>query len=60
MSYQATGTATLARSTVSGNSAGDGGGIFRASGTVTLSDTVVRKNRPNNCSPLGGISGCTG
>ncbi|MFB6780276.1 hypothetical protein ACFCX0_23235 [Streptomyces sp. NPDC056352] len=42
------------------NRAGDGGGLFKQSGTVTLNGTVVRRNHPNNCSPSGSVLGCIG
>lgn len=56
--------ATLNKSKVSGNSAGqNGGGIFfntQFGGTVTLSDTTVASNAPNNCFPTGSVAGCAG
>ncbi|WP_327280851.1 MULTISPECIES: hypothetical protein [unclassified Streptomyces] len=61
--FHAVGTTTLKnKSSVTGNTAtdGDGGGIFKESGTLTLDDTVVRRNRPNNCAPAGSVPGCTG
>ncbi|MFJ6754812.1 hypothetical protein ACIQNK_07255 [Streptomyces sp. NPDC091273] len=54
------GTTTLEENTITHNRAGDGGGIFKASGTLTLNGDVVRDNRPNNCSPAGAVPGCTG
>ncbi|MFI8292009.1 hypothetical protein ACIGBL_23010 [Streptomyces sp. NPDC085614] len=54
------GTTTLKGNTLTHNRAGDGGGIFKASGALTLDGDVVRDNRPNNCSPVGTIPGCTG
>ncbi|MFD4867377.1 hypothetical protein [Streptomyces sp. NPDC058412] len=54
------GTTTLERNTITHNRAGDGGGIFKASGTLTLNGDVVRDNRPNNCSPAGAVPGCAG
>ena len=38
------GTLTLTRSTVSGNSAGNGGGVFNYYGTATLFDSTVSGN----------------
>lgn len=37
----------------------DGGGIDQQGGTVTLINSRVRKNRPDNCAPPGGVVGCT-
>ncbi|MGG8408190.1 hypothetical protein ACM614_17085 [Streptomyces sp. 12297] len=54
------GSTTLEANTITRNRAGDGGGIFKASGTLTLNGDVVRDNRPNNCSPAGTVPGCTG
>ncbi|MFF7777546.1 hypothetical protein ACFZCG_24425 [Streptomyces tanashiensis] len=54
------GTTTLEGNTITHNRAGDGGGIFKASGILTLLGDVVRDNRPNNCSPAGAVPGCTG
>ncbi|MFG2985510.1 hypothetical protein ACGFYQ_30335 [Streptomyces sp. NPDC048258] len=54
------GTTTLEGNTISRNRAGDGGGIFKASGVLTLNGDVIRDNRPNNCSPVGAVPGCTG
>jgi hypothetical protein len=51
---------------VTGNSAsGEGGGIANVgfgapAGTVTLYNTNVNSNTPDNCFPGGSISGCTG
>ncbi|MFG2483737.1 hypothetical protein ACGFSI_13385 [Streptomyces virginiae] len=54
------GITTLEENTITHNRAGDGGGIFKASGILTLNGDVVRDNRPNNCSPAGSVPGCTG
>ncbi|MFJ8212141.1 hypothetical protein [Streptomyces sp. NPDC096033] len=54
------GTTTLERNTITRNRAGDGGGIFKASGILTLNGDVIRDNQPNNCSPAGAVPGCTG
>jgi hypothetical protein len=58
------GTTTVDRSLVEQNKAGpglaSGGGILRSSGTVILRRSIVRFNAPTNCSPVGGIPGCTG
>jgi hypothetical protein len=46
----------LGHSPVTGNSAQDGGGIYNQNGnTVTLSNSAVKGNAPNNCT---GVSGC--
>ena len=39
--------------------AGEGGGIYN-DGTVNLTDTTVRFNTVNNCSPNASVIGCTG
>jgi hypothetical protein len=49
------GDLVLVDSRVEGNRAGSGGGIFRANGTVTLQDSVVTGNTPDNCV---GVTGC--
>ncbi|WP_328923864.1 hypothetical protein OG429_03955 [Streptomyces sp. NBC_00190] len=54
------GTTTLEENTITHNRAGDGGGIFKASGVLTLNGDIIRDNRPNNCSPAGAVPGCTG
>ncbi|QPP09064.1 hypothetical protein G4Z16_24600 [Streptomyces bathyalis] len=64
------GTATLVRSLVTHNTAiTAGGGIFVRSprgaavsgsaGEVTLRDSKVVRNRPDNCNPEGSVPGCT-
>jgi hypothetical protein len=55
------GTTGLSRTLVELNSAGagGGGGIRNvAPGTVILSESIVRSNTPDNCSPAGTIAGC--
>ena len=58
------GTMTLTRSTVGDNTAdggpGSGGGIYNASGTVTLDQSWARKNNPDNCAPSSSVPGCFG
>ena len=58
------GTMTLTRSTVGDNTAnggaGSGGGVYNASGTVTLDQSWVRKNNPDNCAPSSSVPGCFG
>jgi hypothetical protein len=55
---------TLNRSAVQSNTAkggpGSGGGIYKASGTVTLDQSWARTNRPDNCAPSGSVPGCFG
>jgi hypothetical protein len=62
-------TLSINNGTITGNTAfvpDGGGGIINASvfggtlGTVTLHNTDVIGNTPNNCSPDGSIAGCTG
>ncbi|MFJ8014904.1 hypothetical protein [Streptomyces sp. NPDC096339] len=54
------GTTALEENTVTHNRAGDGGGIFKASGGLTLNGDVIRDNEPNDCSPAGAVPGCAG
>ena len=60
------GTATLNTSGVTNNTASapsgsaQGGGIFKASGSVTLNNSAVLGNHPNNCAPLNSVAGCFG
>ena len=66
--------AAITGATFTGNSAGyyggavsglqpragrEGGGIHNA-GTVNLTNTTVRFNTVNNCSPNASVTGCTG
>jgi parallel beta-helix repeat protein len=57
-------TMTLDRSAVEGNTAeggpGSGGGIYKASGAVTLDRSWARTNKPDNCAPSGSVPGCFG
>jgi hypothetical protein len=54
------GPLTLKASQVTGNTAAEGGGIYASSGSpVALKLTLVARNVPDNCFPLGGIPGCT-
>jgi hypothetical protein len=50
---------TLTLSQVTGNTAGQGGGIFAVPGSpVTLKLTLVARNAPDNCAPPGSVAGC--
>ena len=51
---------TLKLSQITGNTATEGGGIYAAvSGSpVSLKLTLVARNIPDNCFPMGGIAGC--
>jgi hypothetical protein len=55
---------TLTRSAIQSNTAdggpGSGGGIYEASGTVTLDRSWARTNHPDNCAPSGTVPGCFG
>ena len=52
---------TLDNSHVTGNdAAGGGGGIYTSDGSVTLNNSGVTVNTPDNCEPLGTIAGCAG
>jgi hypothetical protein len=52
------GPVTLNHSLVIANTASAGGGIFNTGGTVTLSASLVIGNHPDNCEPLGTVTGC--
>ena len=53
------GPLTLKLSQVTGNSASQGGGLYASTGSpVTLTTTLIATNTPDNCFPLGSISGC--
>jgi hypothetical protein len=55
------GTLTLTGSTISGNGADTGGGIYEySSSPVTLKDSKVSGNTPENCFPQGSVAGCSG
>jgi hypothetical protein len=55
------GPLVLDHSTVTGNSASSGGGIFAFPGSpVTLDHSRVVENIPDNCAPPGSIPGCSG
>jgi hypothetical protein len=53
-------SASFTLSVISRNRAGDGGGIFEAGLSVTLTGTIVTADRPNNCAPANSIANCTG
>ncbi len=65
----ATGTSSLDVSKVTENAAqgngidnSQGGGIYNgntASGSVTLTDSTVKDNHPNQCDPTGSVPGCS-
>jgi predicted outer membrane repeat protein len=54
------GALTLKLVLVTGNTAGvDGGGLYTSPGSpVSLKASLIIKNTPDNCSPLGSIAGC--
>jgi predicted outer membrane repeat protein len=54
--------ASIERSQIFRNTAAvDGGGIFNEGGsTITLTNTPVTENHPDNCGPIGTIAGCAG
>jgi hypothetical protein len=59
--YIAAGSALLSRTLIDRNAAGSGGGIFSVGGGgVTLQNSLVRNNTPNNCAPAGSVAGCVG
>jgi hypothetical protein len=55
------GRARLVLTLLQANSASDGGGIFRLpdAGPVTLEDSAVTANAPNDCRPVGSVPGCS-
>jgi hypothetical protein len=55
------GTLTLKFVLVTGNTAGvDGGGLYTSPGSpVSFKASLIIKNKPDNCVPLGGITGCS-
>jgi hypothetical protein len=56
-----TGTVRLEDTTLTNNTAADtGGGVFLGGGTLTLTETRVLNNTPNNCFPLNSVPGCAG
>ena len=58
------GAMAAAHSTISGNTARGGGGIYQAiqgaDYDVTLTSSAVLYNKPDNCEPPGTIMGCQG
>jgi predicted outer membrane repeat protein len=56
------GRAVLERTLVEDNTAASGGGIFNAGvwSRVSMLDSLIHTNTPNNCAPGGSISGCVG
>ena len=57
------GSLDASRTHIMGNQAvGGGGGIYDdgAEATVTLTNSLLTGNRPDNCEPLNSITGCTG
>src|SRR6266705_2633300 len=53
------GTTSLAGSQVRLNTGSAGGGIATGNNNITLTNTIVRDNTPDNCSPLNTIPGCS-
>ncbi|WP_405529055.1 hypothetical protein OG592_14025 [Streptomyces avidinii] len=55
------GSSTLTKSTVRRNSALNGGGIWQAPSpsVLTLVNSRITNNTPNNCRPVGSVPGCT-
>ena len=52
------GTTSLDGSQVRLNTGSAGGGIATGNNNVTLRSSIVKKNSPDNCSPLNTIAGC--
>ncbi len=57
---QGGGTTSIDRVLVVHNRASTGGGIFVSGGTVTTTNSIIRTNIPDNCSPAGSVLGCFG
>ncbi len=58
---QVFGPTTIDRVLIEHNRAGgNGGGILVQSDTVTATNSIVKDNTPNNCSPAGSVAGCVG
>lgn len=60
--YNTQGTVDAAGTPIEHNTAGAGGGIYDGPGpdTVTLTNSPVQGNTPDNCEPAGTITGCPG
>jgi hypothetical protein len=62
--FTSTAPLSFTGTTIAGNVAGTaGGGIYDAAPNrdpVTLTDTVVAGNRPDNCAPAGSVAACAG
>jgi predicted outer membrane repeat protein len=55
------GTVTIASTQITQNTAGNtGGGIYDDGSTTLSSSSSVYANHPNNCAPLGSVTGCFG
>ncbi|WP_433176515.1 hypothetical protein [Actinoallomurus sp. CA-150999] len=54
------GTTTLDHSLVEQNKGSGGGGIATANANVSIENSVIRNNMPDNCSPINTIPGCVG
>jgi hypothetical protein len=57
------GSLTISGSSITANTAVvDGGGIYNepTGTTATLKNTTATSNTPDNCAPLGSVTGCTG
>ncbi|MCO6008340.1 hypothetical protein NE236_25510 [Actinoallomurus purpureus] len=37
-----------------------GGGVFQNSGTITVNQSIISDNTPNNCAPAGSVPTCSG
>lgn len=54
------GTTTISGSSIRFNRGSGGGGIATGNTNVTLQNSTVTSNTPDNCNPLGTIPGCVG
>ena len=52
------GTTTLYGTSVRFNTGSSGGGIATGNTNVTLKNSIVTSNTPDNCNPLNTIQGC--
>src|ERR1022692_158409 len=58
--YNSAGTTAISFSLINRNIAREGGGGIYNNTTVTLASTLIFTNQPDNCEPLGSVTGCRG
>lgn len=54
------GTTTITGTDIRLNHGSSGGGVATGNNNITLTNSVVQDNVPDNCSPLGTVAGCVG